>query len=235
MTAAGTRRRDISIDPAFRLELPGPAPSVRGLCIRLDQGTKTALKRVNLPPMSFIDFLKEGAELPGSPRDWRAGCRSRLGRACGLQPKEYYYHAASEQQRRGHDCQVVTHRLAPPRLFESFTVVYPRPAGGFLSYLKTTGRDHNTVPKWVHSSSIARTPAVLCESASNFDPSPFIVQVFGTVSEFAVFVESNRRPRVTPRFSSKQVAGQGLALMPLGVTVRRRFTRWNCISAARSA
>ena len=69
-----------------------------------------------------------------------------------------------------------------------------------------------------------------CQSASNFDPSPFMVQVFGTVSEFAVFVESNRRPRVTPRFSSKQVAGQGLALMPFGVTVRRRFTRWNCLS-----
>jgi hypothetical protein len=29
-------------------------------------------------------------------------------------------------------------------------------------------------------------------------------------------VESNRRPRVIPPFSSKQVAGQGLALMPLG-------------------
>src|SRR6516225_942409 len=56
----------------------------------------------------------------------------------------------------------------------------------------------------------------ICESASNFDPSPFMVQVFGAVSEFAVFVESNRRPRVIPPFSSKQVAGQGLALMPLG-------------------
>src|SRR6516162_4008569 len=63
-----------------------------------------------------------------------------------------------------------------------------------------------------------------CESASNCDPSPFMVQVFGTVSEFAVFVESNPRPSVTPPFSSKQVAGQELALMPLGVTVRRRFT-----------
>ena len=51
-----------------------------------------------------------------------------------------------------------------------------------------------------------------------------MVQVFGTGSEFAGFMESNRRPRVTPPFSSKQVAGQGLALMPLGVTVRRRFT-----------
>jgi hypothetical protein len=29
-------------------------------------------------------------------------------------------------------------------------------------------------------------PDPQCESASNFDPSPFMVQVFGTVSEFAV-------------------------------------------------
>jgi hypothetical protein len=69
-----------------------------------------------------------------------------------------------------------------------------------------------------------RREPVGCESASSFDPSPFMVQVFGKVSEFAVIVESNRHPSVTPPFSSKQVAGQGLALMPLGVTVRGRFT-----------
>jgi hypothetical protein len=62
------------------------------------------------------------------------------------------------------------------------------------------------------------------ESASNFDPTPIVLQVFGTVGESAVFGESDRRPSVTPPFSSKTIVDQAFALMSSGVTVRRLFT-----------
>jgi hypothetical protein len=70
-----------------------------------------------------------------------------------------------------------------------------------------------------------------CESASNFDPTSICSQVFGTVSEFAIFTEPDRRPSVTPPASLKPIVDQSLGLMSSGVTVRRRFTLkgfWRC-------
>jgi putative DNA primase/helicase len=66
--------------------------------------------------------------------------------------------------------------------------------------------------------------AMRCESASNFDPTSICSQVFGTVSEFAIFTEPDRRPSVTPPASLKPIVDQSLGLMSSGVTVRRRFT-----------
>jgi hypothetical protein len=44
-----------------------------------------------------------------------------------------------------------------------------------------------------------------CELAPNFDPTGIVVQVFGTVPEFALSDESDRRPSVTRFFPQNRL------------------------------
>lgn len=48
---------------------------------------------------------------------------------------------------------------------------------------------------------MVRCGALACESASNSDPAPIVLEVFGTVGESAVFRESGSASKRDPLFS----------------------------------
>jgi hypothetical protein len=103
----------------------------------------------------------------------------------------------------------------------------PAPVPGSVSGLaqKKAGPIGEPTPLETSHQNSTRVPprGSHCESASNFDPSPFMVQIFGAVSEFAVFVESNRHPRVTPPFPRNRLRVKDL-----------RWCRWGSLFDADS-